>query len=148
MNQKNQLFFQPLPETGMIYWVLGLAKCQVVVLVLEKSPFSMGMGLLSRYSREQQISVGLLVCAGFAWGSTSPRLLLGLVLGPRAALAVPGSCITPQSWYFLDKDIRKCDTGLGKQDRRGDHVCFAGREIIWLQVFANSLCSCPRPQQK
>lgn len=59
----------------MIYWVLGLVKLQEVVLVLEKSPFSTGMRLLSKYQYELQISVGLLVRAGFAQGLASPGLL-------------------------------------------------------------------------
>lgn len=98
----------------------------MVVLVLEKSPFSMGMGLLGRYRCEPQISVGLLVCAGFVWGSASPWLLPGLVLGPRAALAMPGSRVAPRRWYFLDKDIHKHNAGSGKQDGRGDRARFAG----------------------
>lgn len=79
--------------------------------MLEKSPFSMGMGFLSRYWYEQQISVGLLVCAGFASGSASPRLLQGLVLGPGAALAVQ-ALMSPL----------------------GDGICFTNTFISMMQV--------------
>lgn len=79
--------------------------------MLEKSPFSMGLGLLSWY---QQISAGLLVCAGFPGDRHLPSCSQGLCWGPELLLLCQAPTLVLGEGIFFYKDIPEHDAGSGE----------------------------------